>query len=137
MKLIDLLTSLGQTMNILVYLDTYNKARSLLASLCRATKKFNENNEKAFSIMFEDCKTPLKYTRTFDQELAELLFDQNRYFDYSLDVFVSTEESLEILLTFIEKVEHPSMLKFTKITSPTMLYNSKSTAKAIQGFNFT
>lgn len=83
--------------------------------------------------MFDNYRVHLKYAMYFDEEIAEYLLEQDRYCDYTLDVYSLLNKSFTSLMNFIKRVKYPQMLKFTNIEvlirdysgdlAPNILYN--------------
>ena len=83
--------------------------------LCKFTKEWWENNYDAFWNALEYVRRTFTYLCPFNKDVADYLLKNNRYRQYSLNIIISTENSILSLIDFISEVKISSMLKFKKI----------------------
>lgn len=112
---VKLLTKLSHASCILVYFRSFTEARNVFYYLWQETRDFWEKHSKILATLFDNYRMHLRYGLDFDDEIAEYLLDQDRYWNYILDVYTFMKRGFTSLLNFIKSAKYPQMLKFAKI----------------------
>lgn len=97
-----LLTTFCKSSVVLQFFGYFNTCERTMKLLCKTTYKLWCDNLKAYTNALSINKKCLTYNNPFDEEIAKFLLDDKKYGEYALNVSVSTPESFQALLGFLD-----------------------------------